>query len=557
MQRQEVVNVALIVFIALTIRLINFVGPVRGDDFFYLSIAHDINFGSLIEGAWAGSDRPGIFYPISIIYRFFGINPITSIAFTLFCSLATVVIIYFIGRLLKDRPTGTVVAMLWAVFPLDVINATQVYPDVIASAYVSASILLLLLGIRYFGLKRYMIWILMYFFIVVGYYTKEITLINAVFCSTVALVTILKDPASRMFVKLRASLGNLQLASLLILTLVILPFFVLNKSILFLSADPITMIGQHASDFYQAFFLGFPPFGYELKVPFRVDLFDIFILFFLIAFISQIARGEKKILFPAVWLGTYLLLFEWGVKGTRFPLNYVPPNPELVVDRRHILFLLIPLIIIIAMYLSEALEKNQEKKIYLLGFGLIIASYWINQSILLGESIQWEENIYAAAIIAILVSPMFLRKNKMGRSVKLSFVVFSLLLFGSLNPMFGYHSSDWRNERALIKNLQGAADFLLSTDPNVPIITIPSNTSNLNYASNFQLGWNWGGNTYVFPNTRIKTLFRHEWEELEMYIVFEDLDIEANSVFIADDWASVAEFEIKGLSKVIVFHHLP
>ena len=107
------------VLIAFAIRIINFVGPVRGDDFSYLSAANDLLFGTININTWYGLDRVAIYYPISWIYRIFGISTTAGILYPLFCSLATVVIIFYIGKLLKGSSTGFAAALLWAVFPLD------------------------------------------------------------------------------------------------------------------------------------------------------------------------------------------------------------------------------------------------------------------------------------------------------------------------------------------------------------------------------------------------------------------------------------------------------
>jgi len=87
-------NFFLILVLAFAIRCINYVGPVRGDDFRYLALAFDSQFGQINMEVWSAADRVAFYMPISWMYRLFGANEWTSVAFPLLASLLTVYLIY-------------------------------------------------------------------------------------------------------------------------------------------------------------------------------------------------------------------------------------------------------------------------------------------------------------------------------------------------------------------------------------------------------------------------------------------------------------------------------
>jgi 4-amino-4-deoxy-L-arabinose transferase-like glycosyltransferase len=76
-----------------------------------------------------------------LIWKLFGISEYSTALFFTLCSLGTVIAVYLIGKQLFTAATGLIAAFLLSIFPLDIIYATQVGPEVPFSLFACLSIL--------------------------------------------------------------------------------------------------------------------------------------------------------------------------------------------------------------------------------------------------------------------------------------------------------------------------------------------------------------------------------------------------------------------------------
>jgi 4-amino-4-deoxy-L-arabinose transferase-like glycosyltransferase len=74
--------------------------------------------------------RPVVTYPIAASFALFGPGEAAAAAWSLACSLLIVFVVYRLGRATHDATTGLLAALLCAIYPLEVINATRVLSDV-------------------------------------------------------------------------------------------------------------------------------------------------------------------------------------------------------------------------------------------------------------------------------------------------------------------------------------------------------------------------------------------------------------------------------------------
>jgi 4-amino-4-deoxy-L-arabinose transferase-like glycosyltransferase len=117
-----------IAILAVGLRITFFSGFINYDDRQYIERAVELSRGAMTppDSHWAA--RLGVVVPAALFYRAFGVAPAATVAWPFLCSLLGVCAAFFLGRRLYDAPTGVVAALLMALFPLDILFATILYP---------------------------------------------------------------------------------------------------------------------------------------------------------------------------------------------------------------------------------------------------------------------------------------------------------------------------------------------------------------------------------------------------------------------------------------------
>jgi 4-amino-4-deoxy-L-arabinose transferase-like glycosyltransferase len=119
-----------IVGTALLLRRLFVTGIVFLDDLVYTHAAHDLLNGRLHVQDWpTAPTRVGLYAPVALSYLLLGTTESAALLFPLVSSLASLFVVYAIGRLLADERAGLIAAFLWAVFPIDVQMAGALLPD--------------------------------------------------------------------------------------------------------------------------------------------------------------------------------------------------------------------------------------------------------------------------------------------------------------------------------------------------------------------------------------------------------------------------------------------
>ena len=144
-----------VLFLAVALRAYCVRGYWGTDDGEYALLANAMargNFSEFVEDNYVRNPRSaavfpfriGIIFPLSLLFRVFGVSEIVLIAYPFLISILSVMIAYVCGRLLFSVNAGLVAAAIWSVLPLDIEAATSFLPDAIASFYGSAGVLVLL-----------------------------------------------------------------------------------------------------------------------------------------------------------------------------------------------------------------------------------------------------------------------------------------------------------------------------------------------------------------------------------------------------------------------------
>jgi hypothetical protein len=133
-----------VVAFALMVRLYFFTGityAMEQDEGIYLSVVHQVFNGDfrvsfagkpadyIPDPAEAFQFRYALLYIPVFLYRAFGVSDFTTVLFPLACSLGTVALAFYAGRLFLGPSAGLVSALLCAVYPLDVLFSTRLMPD--------------------------------------------------------------------------------------------------------------------------------------------------------------------------------------------------------------------------------------------------------------------------------------------------------------------------------------------------------------------------------------------------------------------------------------------
>ncbi len=138
----------LILGFALTLRMIFFLGLWAADDFTYCRFVGQILNGERYfspESEFRSLRWPTIL-PVVLSFGLLGVSEGAAVWGSLAYSLGGIVILFWIGRRLFGERVGLYAALLLAVFPADVLFATQLMPDIAISFFMGLSVFFFLKG---------------------------------------------------------------------------------------------------------------------------------------------------------------------------------------------------------------------------------------------------------------------------------------------------------------------------------------------------------------------------------------------------------------------------
>ncbi len=127
---------ALLVILGATVLLplAFYLGPRYGDHFWYVRVAADIVQGDYRPSGNRYGLRFGMIFPLAALQLVTGSWPVSAAIFTLAASVAHVLGVYALGARLGGRPVGLWAAALVAILPLETINGSTPFPDLLTAA---------------------------------------------------------------------------------------------------------------------------------------------------------------------------------------------------------------------------------------------------------------------------------------------------------------------------------------------------------------------------------------------------------------------------------------
>jgi hypothetical protein len=142
-----------LVAVAILLRVFAFQGYSDSDPRIYTVLANDLAHGILHFPAYDGPPvfplRLGVYGPIAILIKGFGLSEATLTAYPFVVSIAGCLLAYALARGLWGPLSGLISIGILAMLPLDVRMASLVYPDAIAAFWANVGV-----AFAYLGLTR-------------------------------------------------------------------------------------------------------------------------------------------------------------------------------------------------------------------------------------------------------------------------------------------------------------------------------------------------------------------------------------------------------------------
>ncbi|MBI3160358.1 MAG: glycosyltransferase family 39 protein [Chloroflexi bacterium] len=335
--RTDLALLALVLATALFVRMQLFTGMVRGDDVHYAFAAYELSQGRTHFDVWEeGTARVGLYAPVALAYRLFGVSELSTVLFPLTASLGTVVLIFALGVMFSGPRAGLLAAMLWAVFPLDVFLATDLLPDGPMTFFCTAAMYCSFRAQRAAGWRGRLGWAgVSLASIGWGLSIKPLAAVAALFLIAWSARRGILWLAKRQWTWAAAGAVGL--------------IYIFLQPPSFLS-----VLSSTAADFSSALLLGRinqptgDGFGRETGV------FFIWGLLFLAGFLHYIRQWQAGHLPLLAWAAFLFLYYEWGTISTE-PALYYPLQDW--VDGRNMLFVFPPFAVLAGVFLGETLRR--------------------------------------------------------------------------------------------------------------------------------------------------------------------------------------------------------
>lgn len=515
---------------ALFLRLFYYMGVVRGDDFAYTNYAYELSIGALdLSGNDPGLNRPGLYGPAALFFRLLGPSEFTATLFPLLASLLTIFFIYKIALMLSGQKVALLAAFLWAVFPLDIFMATQLDPETPLAMATTGAVYALLAALHSSKTARKTLYFFLCALFLVWSFNIKPSGTPIVF-ALIALLLIHHWPGIRTWVtratpkrilKRAPLMGAIILATFgaFILFRQPWPIFVNNLELTSYDIAPSLVLGREnplqQSDLKGPYWsvnrkIISPPIEAQILTgqgkTERINLFDPILLLFAIG-AAYILLQRRKGAYPLlIWFGIPFFYLEWGpfprTLSSAISFVYTPLLHWVAAD--NLLYICVPVILVVAFYISQGLiEEN-------ITGALLLAVFLVIVSALLLDAVQTRQfalnyiNLGLVLLSALALASPFILLRKIRPPFRKS------LLFGALLPLVGisslipsshYHVSGFFKEQERRENLR-AIDVFLNENPDLPLYAGYASLQ-LDVYSGFKYGYSLVKKGYNYPETRM------------------------------------------------------
>ncbi len=328
--RRDWLLLGLMLVLAVLVRVLSFRGYTTYDAAEYTRLAQMMTSGEYKAGmVWffrVFPVRVGIIAPVALLFSTLGVSELTLALYPFVLSLSGVALAFFAARAMFGVRAGCIAALLMAFLPIDARHASQLLPDLPASVWMNAGVLLAFTGARRSDLShRVMLGVLAGLFLFFSWLCKESVLFVLPFVGAFLVWLVFKD--RRNLPLLIAAVGVAGLA-------VVIEGWVYQRytgDFLYrfhtlaensgAGADRMTPVLTWSN-------VG-PCFVHRVRQLLREVLFSPYFAFTPAVALGACAyaasRKLRRFLFPGLWFGWLLLLFGFASASLRgyFPLNLI------------------------------------------------------------------------------------------------------------------------------------------------------------------------------------------------------------------------------------------
>jgi len=386
----------IIVIFALIIRMNFFLGMNLNDDLCYLDSAHQITQGEFGFPEWIVTPRIVMNYPIALFFYLFGVSDFSGALYILLCSIGSVIVAYYIGKTLFGSGTGLASAFLIAIFPIEVIYATTIVPDIPVAFYMGLSVCLFLIGEKsdkkiyyiFAGIAIGLAWLVKSLSILILLFYISYFLLDKIFDFKYQLSGVKRKSSNKFKQIFTIRLG-------FILTSLGFIFVLFLEGLLYLSVrDNFFLRYKIESEHYVSTLGGRTPnLGVYPKMLLAGDspVFNYFGLFFIIfcacIFLCLLFDRNKKLVILISW---FVVLYLWMQYGT---MNF---NEYVLIDhlRRFATVWAIPIAVTIGYFIVGS--KISKKRIFNVANIIVISSLLITSFYYINESYECMEQNMAS-----------------------------------------------------------------------------------------------------------------------------------------------------------------
>ncbi|HNT75863.1 MAG TPA: glycosyltransferase family 39 protein [Anaerolineae bacterium] len=367
--RKETAYFFAILLIGLILRVALFAGLQGSDDLQYIEGAHQF-----LSGGFAAvpddltKTRLLLYLPVSLCFALFGVNEISAALYPLACSIGLMVLVYRLGILLFGPKPALMAMALYALFPIEVIHATMLYPELPMGLFMGLAVYFYLAYLKDEVQGRTTGLWLAGAFVACAYLVK----ITALLLLGVFFVYFL------IYQQRRLRIGYMILGFVLVLLAEAL-FYLSQTGDFFFQYHLLQSIAQRANEtivtsaqtIYQGRFTGwyralvyYP--GVMLATPFTFSLY----YHCAIPAIAYLLWSRKRETYPLlIWLVILFLGLNFGIQGFN-PIVFIPAAP------RYLMVLSAPLVLLLSYAFNQITTTPWKVAATAMIIALLLVSGW-------------------------------------------------------------------------------------------------------------------------------------------------------------------------------------
>ena len=144
MQKSDWTGLAVVLALAMALRILFFTGYLGSDEVTYVETALNIATGDWRASNYIGATRYGMNLPLALSFHIFGLTEASANLWPFLCSVGEVAIVFFLARWLWNTRVAIISAGLLALLPLHVHLAGRIMADPPLAFFMSLSVALLM-----------------------------------------------------------------------------------------------------------------------------------------------------------------------------------------------------------------------------------------------------------------------------------------------------------------------------------------------------------------------------------------------------------------------------